>query len=460
MVSRNALAGAWHDLREVLSISFPIIVAMASHQFMGFVDTYVLGHYDPTAAAAVAASSGMAFTIMALIFGTANCTSTFVSQSFGRGDLADCGRYTWQGIHFGFVVQALMLPVLFTPGPLAAVVGIFGHEPALQDMERSYLNIRLFHMLGSASYASLTSFFQGIGRPRVPMVAALVANVFNAALDYVLVFGALGFPEMGVRGAALATTISSYFQSGILLGWFLSRHYAERYATRRSWGFDWGRLRRLLAIGLPAGLSFMLNVASWTIFTNVLIGKLGKEMLAANGFAHQIVGLSFMPALGVHKGVSVLVGQYIGRRNVPAAKRRAYVAVALTVAYMGCMGLVFFLFGGPLIRVFLAHPSQHPAIVTAGRHMLMLAALFQVFDALGIVCVGALRGAGDTRVPALASILLSWGLMLPLGYILTFTLELGYVGAWLAAAVHVAFYGTFMLWRFASDAWRKIDIFE
>ena len=460
MSDGDFLTRAKTDAREVLELSFPIIVAMASHTLMGFVDTLILSRYGPSAVAAGGAAAGLAFTLMAFVFGTANCTSTFVAQSFGRGEPVECSRYAWQGIYFGIVVQALVLPAIVTPGPTRWLVGLFGHEPFLQPLERVYLRTRLFHLAGSASYAALTSFFQGIGRPRVAMVVALVANAVNALLDYALVFGLMGLPALGVGGAALATTISSYLQSALLLAVFLSRTVHARFRTRAAWRPDLTRLRRLLRIGLPAGLSFMLDVASWTIFTNVLIGRLGRDVLAANNITHQIIGLSFMPAIGINKGITVLVGQYIGKRDIRGAKRCVHVGIALAMAYMAFMGLCFVAFRGSIIRVFLKDPSAFPQIVVAGRRMLILAAIFQAFDAVGIVAMGALRGAGDTRFPAIVAVALSWGLLLPLGYVLTYPAGLGYIGAWTAAAVHIAAFGAVMFWRFASEAWRKIDIFQ
>ena len=446
------LAGAWRDLGEVLAISFPIIVAMASHTAMGSVDTWLLSGYGPNELASVGAAGSVVFTFIAFVFGTANCNSAFVSQSMGRGQLADCARYTWQGFYFALIVQVLAVPVALS-APL--IFGAFGHEADLQGLEGTYFRIRLAHVAGTAAYASLTSFFQGIGRPVVPMVAALIANLLNALMDCLLIYGMWGFPELGIAGAGLATVVASYLQVALLLFVFLRRPTHERFGSRHTWRFDLARFRQLMRIGSPAGLSFMLHVASWAVFTNVLIGRLGRNILAANNVTHAICGLSFMPALGLNKGVTVLVGQYIGRKDIPAAKRRAYVGIALAMLYMFPMGLLFVVFRRPIMSFF----SNEPEIVHAGGRMLILAAVFQAFDALGLVSHGALRGAGDTRFPAVIDIAAGWFLLLPLGYVLTFPLRLGYVGAWSAAAIEIAIVGVIFFWRFVGEAWRKIDIF-
>ncbi|MFP4057439.1 MAG: MATE family efflux transporter [Candidatus Brocadiia bacterium] len=453
MEPSSRIADAWADFKEVLGISFPVIVAMASHTAMRFVDTWMLAAYGADELASVGPAASMAFTLIAFVMGTAGCTSTFVAQSVGMGRHEECARYTWQGVYFGLVAQVVAVPVLLA-GPV--IFELFGHEPRLQELETLYFRVRLGHVAATAAYASISSFFQGIGRPSVPMWAALIANLFNALADYVLIFGKLGLPAMGIGGAAIGTSLAMYVQAALLLGWFLCERNHRRFRTRSHYAFDAGRLWRLLAIGAPAGASFMLGVATWALFTNLLIGPLGRNALAANNVTHAILGLSFMPAVGINKGVTVLVGQYIGRRDIPAAKRRAYLGVGMAMGYMVCMGLLFVIFRTSIVRLF----RDEPAIVEAGSTMLVLAAVFQAFDALGIVCNGALKGAGDTRFPVVVGIASGWGVLLPLGYLLTYPLGLGYVGAWSAAAIHIALVGSLFFWRFASEAWRKIDIFK
>ncbi len=435
---------------------------MASQTMMGFVDNVMLAHYGPNELAASGAAGVMAFVVGAFIFGTANCTSTFVSQSIGRGQHEECARYTWQGMYFGLVAQGLVVPLIVFP---QAVFGLFRLEAAVEGPAGVYFGLRMLHVAGTAAYASLASFFQGISRPGIPMWAAIVANIFNAAADYVMIFGKLGLPAMGIAGAAIATVMASYLQVFLLLAVFLSKPMHETFRTRSHPGPDLGRFWRLMAIGAPSGLNFMLDVASWAVFTNALLGPLGRNVLAANTATHSITSLSFMPAVGMNKGVTVLVGQYIGRANIPAAKRMAYIGLKLSMAYMFLMGIAFFAFRYPLMGFFVPNDPKVPladraAIHQIGSTMLILAAIFQAFDAVGIVMIGALRGAGDTRFPAVVGVGLAWGVLLPLGYLLTYPLGLGYVGAWAAAAVQIALLGGILFWRFASEAWRKIDIFQ
>jgi MATE family multidrug resistance protein len=451
--SSGPLADAWRDLGEVMALSFPVIIAMASHTVMGLVDAWMLSKYGASQLAASGPAGSMSWSVLAFILGTGSCVSTFVSQSLGRGQPAEGSRYTWQGIYLGLVAQVAAIPIiLWAP----SIFAFFRNPPEVQKLSTVYFRIVLLHVAGTGAYAALSSFFQGIGKPEVPMWAALGANVFNAAAAAVLIFGKFGFPELGMAGAAWATTLASYFQAGLLLIAFLRRPMHERFETRATCGFDLARFKRLLAIGAPSGFTFMLDAASWAVFIQLLISPLGVDMLAANSAAGAILPIAFMPAVGINRAVTVLVGQYIGQGNIRAAKRRAYLSIGVAMAYMVSMGILFVIFRRPIIMFFRTEPS----IVRAGGTMLILASIFQAFDALAIVTLGALRGAGDTRFPAVVTVVVGWGIMLPLGYALTFWAGLGYVGAWSAAAVQTALASLILFWRFVGEAWRKIDIFQ
>jgi len=446
-------AEAWRDLGEVMAIAFPVIIAMASHTVMGLVDAWMLSKYGASELAASGPAGSMSWSVLAFILGTGSCVSTFVSQSLGRGQPAEGSRYTWQGIYFGLIAQVAAVPVIiWAPN----VFTLFHNPPEVQRLSTVYFRIVLLHVAGTGAYAALSSFFQGIGKPEIPMWAALGANLFNAAAAAVLIFGKFGFPRLGMAGAAWATTMASYFQAGLLLIPFLARSAHERFRTRAACGLDLARLRRLLWIGAPSGFTFMLDAASWTLFIQLLISPLGVDVLAANSVACAILPIAFMPAVGINRAVTVLVGQYIGRGDIRAAKRRAYLSIAVAMAYMVSMGILFIIFRRPIIGFF----RSEPAIVQAGGTMLILAAIFQAFDALAIVTLGALRGAGDTRFPAVVTVVVGWCIMLPLGYALTFWAHLGYAGAWGAAAVQTALASLILFWRFVGEAWRKIDIFQ
>ncbi len=450
------MTNSWRDVGEVLWISFPIIVGLASTTAMDFVDALMVSRVDEDSFAAFGAGAAASFVISAFIFGTGRCTSTFVSQDYGRNNLGDCGRYTWQGIFFAVMMQIIVLG--FIPlAPHIFSLQLFNHTPHVQKLETHYFQIRMLHALGSGGFVALASFFQGTQRTTIPMYCAIAANIVNLAASYTFIFGnrVLGIPEFGVAGSAIGTAIASYFQMLMLFGFFIRKSERRQYNTVGSFGFDPRRFVALLRIGLPSGVSFMLDVGSSAMFTLAVIGRVGTSALAANTAAGQLMEVSFMPAVGFSQGVSVLVGKYIGARNFDVAKRRFYSSLALGMLYMTTMGLIFLLFRHDLIRLF----RDESDVVLAGGTILIFAAIFQAFDGLGIISQGALRGAGDTRFPAIVTIVCGWCIFVPLGFLLTRGIHWGVAGAWAAATIDILIIGIVCFARFLSERWRSINIF-
>ncbi len=431
----------------------PIIAAMSSSTIMQFVDFYMVAQWGRDETAAIYPAGIAVFTATSFLMGLARCTNTFVAQSFGRGQHRDCGAYAWQGLY----IAALAVLVALVFRPLApALFRLMGHEPGLQVLEVTYFRIVILTIGLVTANVTIASFFQAISSPVVPMVVTFIANAVNVGLNYVLIFGKLGLPALGLRGAALATVLSSVLQTGILLAVFLNRSPAAQFGTRAGWRWSWFRTRQLLRIGLPAGLSFFLDIACWAVFIGFVVGRFGVEQLASSNVASQITHLSFLPALGMGAATTALVGQYIGRGDLPGARLRASVALKITAGYMCAMGVLFFTFRRQLIGLF--RPEE--AIITLGSQILILAAFFQVFDGVGIIMRGALQGAGDTKWPAVVTVCYAWLFFLPSSYLLAYVLGYRALGAWFAATLYVVLYGLTMRWRFAGGRWERIDIFS
>jgi MATE family multidrug resistance protein len=438
-------------VREVVGMGAPIIASMSSSTFRMFVDFWMVSLLGKAQTAAIGPARITVFTVTAFLMGLARSTNTFAGQCFGRRELRECGPYTWQGLYIAAVAGALSL--LFPP--LAPVIfRLMGHPPDLVALEVTYAGVTILMVGFVTANVTMASFFQAISRQRVPMFTSFVANAANIALDYVLIFGKLGFRPQGMRGAALATVLASMLETTLLLSVFLRQSMATEFGTRL-WRWDWRRTRQFLRIGLPMGLSFMLDVASWTVFIGLVVTRFGDVQLAASNVTDQILHLSFMPAVGMGVATSALVAQYIGRGDVPGARRRAWMALRLTGTYMLTMGLLFFVFRRGLIGLF----RPEPEVVRWGSRLLVLAALYQLLDAMGITMAGALRGAGDTRWPAAVGILYAWGLMLPLSYLLGHVLGYQVVGAWSAATLYVILYGVTMWRRWERGTWERLSIF-
>jgi len=437
-------------MREVLALATPVVLTQLSATAMGVVDSAMVGRLGPTPLAAVGFASVWMWTIFSLLYGAASGIQTFVSQADGAGEARRCGPWAWHGF-YAVAPAALLLVAVLAPlaGPLLALLG---PSPELQSSAVAYITARLPGELAFAVIMVLASFFRGLGDTRTPLYATLFANAVNAVLDYGLIFGELGMPAWGVRGAGAATAAGSWFGAAALYAAFRRRAVAERFDTRPI-PPDRQAIARFLRTGAPIGGQWCVGMTSFACFTTV-VARMGDASMAASQAFVMLLSLSFMQAVGISIAASTLVGRYIGAEDVPSARRSFRSSIQIGLLLSGGIAILFVAIPGPLLRIF----TDDPAVVTLGRPLLALGALFQVFDFLSIVTEGALRGAGDTRWPFAVETALAWGFFVPLAYVLGIVLEGGLTGAWTGGLVYVCALALVLVRRFRSGAWMRIAI--
>lgn len=487
---QRSMVGLMTDLRddkpmwglgEVLKQAWPASLSMLNHTLMQFVDGLMVSWHSPTALAAQFVGGILVFLPTSFALGMLAVVNTYVSQNLGAGRPHRCGQYAWAGMAVAVAYSLLLAPVLIAlAGPLfgqidrlaAAVRDATGisltpeqRAPQLVAMQTMYFRYLMAGMGVFLVSRVLNGFFFGIHKAWIVLCASLAVNLANVGINYVLIFGKLGFPAMGLEGAAIGTVASVGLLVLLLGAVFLCRRMHRRFATRRWRDAKLSECRDLLRVGWPAGVQFANDTANWGVFTAVLVGVFGPAHLTANTVAVRYISLSFMPAVGISIATTALVGRYIGLGRPDLARRRTHAAVWVAMIYMGLCAAAFVVFRYPMVRIFAggaapgttAIPPER--IVAIGVNLLLLAAAFQVFDALGIVFVGALRGAGDTLWPMVVTIMLSW-LVIGGGGAAAVLLapELTSLGPWLAASGYVVVLGLLMAWRFESGAWRRIDL--
>jgi MATE family multidrug resistance protein len=443
-------------LRELLGLAGPTIAQMASYTLMQFIDTWLLSRYGANRATAVeptAASNGgmFAFALISVGFGTLTVVNTLVSQSFGRGDRRACGQYLWQGIWFSIIYFMLMLPVL----PWARAIFLaFKHEAQLAEGEATYLRIMIFGAGVKLIGVALGQFLLAIDRPMAVLTATLCGVSVNALAAWVMIYGKLGIPAMGIRGSAWGQ------QVGVLIEMLVLVALALRTDVRRTYFLgDWRpraqKFMTLLKVGVPAGGQLVADVLAWSLFSVWVMAPLGTDAMAANTFTFRFYSVSFMPAYGLSVAVTALVGRYIGRGQPDTAVQRARLGFLLAAAYMAACGVGFFIGRRVLLELF----TDNPTVLGAGAVMLVYAAVYQFFDAMYIVYLGALRGAGDTLVPAVATGVLCWSVTVAGGRaIAVWAPRLGPAGPWAAAMAYGIVLGAFIYGRFARGGWRRIRL--
>ncbi len=437
------------SVNRVWLLAYPIILANMSETLLGVVDTYMVGQLGVAEIGAVGLGSMLAWLFYLPVLGLAMGLNTFVAQSYGAGNRKDCGYMTWQGLYMALASGALILLVIpFVP----ILFDLAGPSTEVRRLGVTYLQWRLID--GPAFMIAMTaaSFFRGIGDTKTPMKIGITINIVNVILNYGLIYGHFGLPRLEVQGSALGSALSGIIGGGIYLALFLSkslRPYANRTIVKPRW-VDFVRLFR---VGAPIGLQRFLDIGSFVIFA-AFIGRLGNAQLAANQIAIQLMSISYMIGLGIGMAASTLVGQYIGAKRIDLAERSAYSALKLAMGIMVLVGLAFLLFPEQLVTLF----NDDPDVIRFGRQGLLYAALFQAFDALAVIFIGALRGAGDTRWSAVAAFIGAWIIFLPMTYLLAFTMGLDFWGAWLSATIYVCLLGIACVYRFRQGAWKRMII--
>jgi MATE family, multidrug efflux pump len=421
------MSSSFRDLRQefapMFSMAVPVVVAELGWMTMGLVDTLMVGPIGPEAIGAVGIGSSLFMGICIFAMGLLLGLDTLVSQAFGAGRLDECHKWLAHGVVLSLV---LAVPITLLALALSSSLGRLGLHPDVLRLAQPYLTILAWSIPPLLVYSSFRRYLQGMGVVRPVMVALATANILNAAVNWVLIFGHLGAPALGVRGSAWATVASRAVMCAFLLVVILYREHGRRPGLCQTpLRIELTRMRRLIALGLPAASQVTLEVGVFAAAT-ALAGRLPPASLAAHQIAINIASFTFMVPLGIASAGAVRVGHAVGRRDAAGAARSGWTALLFGTLFMACAAAVFLLIPRALIGAFTSDVS----VLQIGTSLLFVAAVFQLFDGVQGVATGVLRGLGDTRSPMLWNLGAHWFLGLPLGYALCFIAGLGVIGLW------------------------------
>ncbi len=469
-------------------MSWPASLSMLNATLMRFVDGIMVSFLGPIPLTAQFYGGLAAFVPESFATGMLGVVNTYVSQNSGANRPLLCGQYTRAGVVIAILFCLLIAPLALVAGQIFALMG---HPPELASVEAMYFQYMIVAVFITLTARPLEQFFYGVHRPRIVLLASICSNVVNPVLGYLLIFGVGGyivlsrwswgvpirefiesvpflqFDGMGLRGGAIANIISWGLQLAILLAVYLSPEMHRQYGTRRIAQTHMRHCLEILRLGWPPGLQFLSDVLPWMVMIGIFIAPFGLEHMAASSVAMRWMPLSFMPAVGIGIATTALVGKYIGAGRKDLARSRAHTALALALVYMGCCGLAFLLLRDPMVRLFISIPgSEAPTdaalierTISIGGYIMICAAVFQLFDAVGIVYMGALRGAGDTLWPMVVTVACSCGITLGGGYaFVNLFPRLTSIGPWIAGSLYVVVVGSLLAMRFESGKWRKIDL--
>jgi MATE family multidrug resistance protein len=411
------------EVRRTLHLAIPVVLTQLGGISMGIADTIMVGRLGPDPLSAVALGNSVSFTILIMCLGALLALDPMVSQAYGAGRHTDCGR----ALDHGVVLAVLLaLPTMLFLSQAQPLLRLLRQSVALSDAAADYIHGILFGVLPFLLFAVMRQFLQGIARPRAAMTIVILANALNIFANWVFIYGNLGIPAMGSTGAAWATTLVRWAMCLALLIWMLAQADLQRFAFH-FWPrpLEWRRLLRLAGLGLPVGMQYGLEVGLFAT-ASVMMGWMGTLQLAGHQIALNLCSTTFMVPVGLSATAAVRVGHALGRDDVPGARRAAFIAYALGMAFMGTAALAFHF----LPEMFVGIYTGDPELLGMGVELLMIGAVFQLSDGTQSIAIGALRGAADTRTPMLVAFIAYWLVSLPLGWALAFRWGMGARGLW------------------------------
>jgi len=422
------------SFREVIKLGWPASLSMLSNTLIKFVDGWMVSRVGPAQFSAQFYGGMMAFVPESFLLGTLTVINTHVSQNFGLGRYRHCSRYAWAAIAVVIAFSAVVCPLALAG---RGIFEMLGHEEAAY--EALYFAYMVLSIPLTLSIRSIEQFFWGIHRSKIVLVGAVVGNLYNVGANYVLIFGKLGFPAMGLKGAAIGSVTAWTLQLALLMAVFLSRRLHAKFGTRLFRSVRWRQCSDILRVGWPAGLQFFIDMFGWSFGITILAGTFGLAHRFATTAVMRYMQVSFMPAVGIGIATTAIVGKVIGQQSAHLARRRAHAGVMVACAYMGACGLAFLLFRHAMVDFFLKISHMTDPTVSAddviriGGRVMICAAVFQLFDAVAIVYGGALRGAGDTLWPMCVTAVLTLTVIFGGGYLfVTYLPSWQSIGPWAA----------------------------
>ena len=434
-------------VKSILTLGLPLIGSHLAQTSIWLTDSLMLGWYDVEALAAQVLGSTYFFILFIFGSGFAWALMPMVAEAETSGQAQQVRRVTRMAIWIAMVYGVLTLPALLSA---EGVLGALGQGPALAEGAGLYLAIAGWSIFPALMVMVLKSYLSALERTQIVLWATLAAVAVNAALNYVLIFGHFGAPEMGLAGSAWAS-LAAQLASMVVIVAYAIRAVPEHELFVRFWRADWEALWRVFRLGWPIGIT---NIAEVGLFSaaSLMMGWLGTVPLAAHGIALQLSSMTFMLHVGLSNVATIRSGRSLGAGDLAELRTGASTVIFLSLVFVVLTVITFLTIPNLLIGLFLAPDDpDRAAVIVIGVTLMAAAALFQAADSAQVMALGLLRGVQDTRVPMIIATIAYWGVGAPMAYVLAFVVGWEGVGVWLGLAAGLAVAGGFMMLRF----WRQ-----
>jgi putative MATE family efflux protein len=436
--------------RVVWALAWPVILALVSESLVGLVDMLMVARLGPQAVAAVGVGGQILNGVSVTMTAVATGTLALVARRIGANARREAEAVVGQSVLTAAVLAALVIvPVILFAAPL---VRAFGVEPAVAELGATFTRLVMLSIPPGAVLFVMSSALRAAGDTRTPLALAVLVNVVNVVFNYVLIFGKLGMPALGVAGPGVATTIA--FTTGAAAAFWLLARGGRRLSLRRSdFRPEPGTIKSVLRIGTPAAAEQLLMQVGFFLYLLFAV-EYGTDAVAAYFIGVRILALSFLPGFGFAAAAAALVGQHLGAGSPGKAASAAWLATWMSVLLMSAGGVVVFILAEPIARLFVSDA----AVIAATVSFIWMLAISQPLMALDFTLGGALRGAGDTRFPLWTVVIAFYGCRLGMAFVVVHGLRLGLAWLWAALIGDYVARAALKAWRFRTGAWRTIEV--
>ncbi len=440
-------------LKQLVSLAIPMVISQSAFALMIFTDRYFLSLISPTHMSAGLGGGVAAFFCLSLFIGLLSYGNALVAQYFGAGKKHLCPKVLSQGL----ILAAACMPILALMAfGVGKVFSVMGHDVQQVPLEEAYFTVLMWGAIFTLFKVCIASYFSGIGRTKVVMIADFFGVAINIPLSYGLIFGEFGLPEWGIEGAAIGTIISNLISLLVFIYYYFEAKHRIEYSVAKSFTLDNKILKRYLRLGLPSGFETFLNVAAFNLFI-LMFQSFGVIQGASAAIVLNWDIVSYVPMLGLHIAVISLIGRFVGANQPEKIGAVISAGFLLGIAYSAILGIVFVTFRDPLVAIFVPAGHEGQEIQTLASWMMWGMASYVVADAIILVASGALRGVGDTRWLMMTSTFLHWAMALA-QYIVIEVLEYGPEVSWIIFVSMIITLAIVFTWRLKKQQWREPDV--
>lgn len=410
--------------RKNLALAIPVIFSQIGQVTVNLADNMMVGHVGTTELAAASFAINIFHIGMLFGLGVTLGLTPLVGQSFSSGNQTNLGAWLKNGTLVYFISSLLLCSVMLS---VVLFMNRMGQSKEVVELAIPYYLIQVSSLVPLMLFFAFKQFFEGIGNTKIAMAITILTNLLNIGLNYILIYGKLGFPALGLNGAGYATLISRVVMPIIFVFIILKRPQFKIYLSEAiSAAYDRLKIRRILSIGFSIGLQMVIEVLSFSLGA-IMLGWISKEALAGHQIAISMAAMTYMISFGLASGTTIRVSHAFGDNDRKELIHAIYASLHLVIAFMSTMGVLFVLLRNQLPLLF----TSDPAVIKAAAVLLVVGAFFQIFDGIQVILLGALRGLADVRLPMYMAFFSYIMVSIPVSYLFAFVFHFGFAGVWI-----------------------------